>query len=171
MLEFREIPTLWKCPFPSTSVCGEPGSWAPCLQMLSKMVRLKCGSVPWCRELTGCVLGTGIYMLGESVSLSLNVLPQMGPLLCEHWLLPSCQASGSISHSHFWEGLQQSSPGPDKASVSLSVSPGPSAFLTWCFPLAFPKYLRALTQISLLLFLLLLFSCQDMSESLQLHGL
>ena len=70
--------------FPSASVCREPGSRASCLQTLSKMVRLRCGSIPWCRELTGCVLGTDVYMLGESVSLSLIVLPQMGLSLCEH---------------------------------------------------------------------------------------
>lgn len=74
--------------FPSTSLCGEPGSRALCLQMLSKMIRLRCGSVPWCRELTGCVLGTDAWdvrmMLGESVSLSLSILPEMGLLLSEH---------------------------------------------------------------------------------------
>lgn len=74
--------------FPSASLYGEPGSRAPRLQTLSKMVRLRCGSVPCCRELTGCVLGTDAWdarmMLGESVSLSLSVLPEMGLSLSEH---------------------------------------------------------------------------------------
>lgn len=132
MLEFREIPALWKCPFPSTSVCGEPGSWAPCLQMSSKMVRLRCGSIPWCRELTG-----PLYMLGESVSLSLNVLPQMGPSLCEHCYSHPAKpqtpfhtlTSGRVSSNHHLgqTGLRCLSLSPQGlAQFSHGASPWPS---------------------------------------------
>ena len=89
MLEFREVPVLWKCPSFLLLLCGEPGSRAPCLQTLSKLVRLRCGPVPWCRGLTGSFLGTDAWdvrmMLGASVSLSLSVLPKMGLSLSEHW--------------------------------------------------------------------------------------
>ena len=88
MLEFREVPVLWKCPSFLLLLCGEPGSRAPCLQTLSKLVRLRCGPVPWCRGLTGSFLGTDAWdvrmMLGASVSLSLSVLPEMGLSLSEH---------------------------------------------------------------------------------------
>ena len=97
--------------------------------------------------------------------------PRNGSVALWALMLPSSQASDSISHSHSREGLQPSSPGPDRASVSFSGSPGPSTVLTWCFPRPSPNifvpWLRLPCCCSFCYCCLVVKSC----PSLKLHGL